>query len=185
MSQDRTMNMSELSIRTITYQDYHLTKDFKCENSSIEQFLRTDAYYSTINKEASTSLVFHNENLVGFFTLNKSKLAIDIDEESDIDLEELTTQDCLFIARLGVRTEYKENGIGSWIIKKIIEIASMVNERFIALDALIERYRWYEKRGFSHLIESEIIESNSDGLVYMILDLYDEKLIDEYFETAV
>ncbi|TWL34416.1 hypothetical protein CHCC14600_2258 [Bacillus licheniformis] len=52
----------------------------------------------------------------------------------------------------------------------------------MTLDALIERYDWYVKRGFEAFIENEAKRSNKDGLVYMYSDLLDEKAINAYLE---
>lgn len=68
------------------------------------------------------------------------------------------------------------------MLNQIFEVAHTVNERYITLEALIERYDWYLKRGFIPLIEDEAIQANYDGLVFMMADLYDEELVDKYFD---
>lgn len=67
------------------------------------------------------------------------------------------------------------------MLNMILDIANTVNERFITLEALIERYDWYVNRGFIPLIEEEATSSNPEGLVLMMIDLYDEALVDNYF----
>lgn len=179
MSDKNYIDISQLQIRVICSSDYNLIKNFKCGNSSLENFLKQEAYYSTISKQATTNLIFYEDELVGYFTLKKAKLSI------DIDLAPINFPYSLDIARLAVRQDYQDRGIGCSVIKKIVEIANTVNERFITLDALIEKYDWYVHRGFTHLIEEEITESNKHGLVYMIMDLFDETLVDQYFDEAI
>ncbi|MED3691286.1 GNAT family N-acetyltransferase [Peribacillus butanolivorans] len=179
MSEEQYIDSSNLQFRAIEAKDYTLIKDFKCENTSLENFLRNDAYYYKISKQASTNLVFYNDELVGFFTLKRAELSV------SVDVSDIISPFSLDIARIAVSKNYQERGIGSAILKKIIEIANIVNERFITLDALIERYDWYVKRGFSNFIEDEIESSNSDGLVYMYMDLFDESLLDAYFDEAI
>lgn len=159
----------------ITSDDYHLIQKFRCGNTSIENFLKQDAYYLTITKECSTTLVFDQSELVGFFSLRKSTFTVEI-------AGELIEFPCLDIARLATATPSQKNGYGSKMLEMIFNIAHTVNERYITLEALIERFDWYNTRGFSALIEAEAASSNPDGLVFMMADLLDEQLIEDFFD---
>lgn len=86
------------------------------------------------------------------------------------------------IARIATSSDKQNNGYGSQIIKKIYEIAHTVNERFLTVEALIEHDHWYKNRGFTPLIEEEINQSNTYGLIFMVADLYDEELVNQFFE---
>lgn len=167
-------NWMHLKTKIITLEDFQQIQQFKCGNSSIERFLKQEAYYLTITKECSTTLVFDQEELVGFFSLRKSTLQVASNDE-------IIHLPCLDIARLATSFNKQNCGYGSYILDKIYHIAYMVNERFITLEALIERYDWYKKRGFDALIEEEAMGSHTEGLVFMVADLYDENLIDSFF----
>ncbi|PAD70731.1 hypothetical protein CHH83_02690 [Bacillus sp. 7586-K] len=179
MSEKKYLNISNLSFRMLEQEDYNIIKDFDCGNSSLERFLKQEAYYSNITRVASTSLVFSGTQLVAFFTLRKTQLSI------DADTSQLESLSCIDISRVAVDKRYQEKGVGCAIIKRIIELANTVNERFLTLDALIEKYDWYVNRGFVPLIEDETKKSNQEGLVYMVMDLYDESLIDQYLDLAI
>jgi GNAT superfamily N-acetyltransferase len=172
--------MSNIFIKPIELKDMEAIQNFDCNNASMNNFLKQEAYYYHIAREASTSLVYLNSQLVAYFTLTRSELNIESDE-----FEEITHKTSLDLARLAVQKEYQKNGIGTYIIDEIKKIGYMINERFITTDALYEYWKWYKKRGFEYLIEDEIKSDNNRGLVYMIMDLYDERLLDEYFDEVV
>ncbi|MEK4922376.1 GNAT family N-acetyltransferase [Cytobacillus sp. FSL R5-0569] len=150
----------------------------------MENYLKQDAYYDTIGFTSSTNLVFLKNELVGFFTLKKQKLNIEVDisDADSSEIEELDYEYSLDIARLAVKKDCQDNGIGTKIISKIIDIAISANERFVTLDSLIEKVEWYTKRGFISMIEEESRVSNKEGLVYMFMDLYDDSIVEAYFE---
>ena len=164
-----------LKSRLITLEDFSKIQRFKCGNTSIENFLKQEAYYLTITKECSTTLVFDQDELVGFFSLRKSTLQVEIAGEQ-LDFP------CLDIARIATSITAQKKGYGTAMLHQIFEVAHTVNERYITLEALIERYDWYVNRGFIPLIEEEAATSNPDGLVFMMADLYDEELVDRYFD---
>jgi GNAT superfamily N-acetyltransferase len=165
---------AKFDIRPIQVSDHEAIKNFKCGNSSLDRYLKQNAYYDTIDLLACTNLVFYNSNLIGYFSLRKAKLNV------DASLDELDYDYSLDITRLAVDEKYQKNGFGTLIVRKIVEMAKTVNERFVTLDALIEVHPWYTKRGFISFIEEEEIRSNEVGLVYMLMDLYDPLLIDQY-----
>lgn len=169
------IRLVNLKTKIITLNDFETIQQFQCGNTSIERFLKQEAYYLTIVKECSTTLVFDDAELIGFFSLRKATLQIDEDGK-------LIDFPCLDIARIATSISKQSNGYGSAILQKIYQIAHTVNERFLTLEALIERYEWYKGRGFNPLIEDETINSNEEGLIFMVADLYDEDLVNQYFE---
>lgn len=165
----------KLQNKLITINDFPKIQHFKCGNTSIENFLKQEAYYLTITKKCSTTLVFNQTELVGFFSLRKSTLQVE-------SKGKLLNFPCLDIARIATSEAVQNKGYGTAMIEKIFEVAHTVNERYITLEALIEHYHWYSKRNFIPLIEEEAMQSNQHGLVFMMADLYDEKLVDLYFD---
>ncbi len=59
-------------------------------------------------------------------------------------------------------------------------MAYMTNERYIVTDAIYEYYKWFENQGFKVLIPEEV---ENTPCVFMAMDLFDEKLIEEYSEV--
>lgn len=120
-------------------------------------------------------MIMLNSELVGYFTLQRK----------DIQLQDgvAEVRSSLDIARLAVSEPMQNKGIGEATIKLIKEIANMINERYITLDALFEKREWYRKLGFKPAIEQEYETECEDSLVYMYLDTYDPKLIEDYFEN--
>ncbi|SFM11711.1 Acetyltransferase (GNAT) domain-containing protein [Pelosinus propionicus DSM 13327] len=142
----------------------------------MDDFLIYEAYVAHLQRDASTTLVFYDNNLAAYFTLQRNDITILTENSEAIKVQALA------LARLAVSKQYQCKGIGTFIIERIKEIAYMTNERFIKTDAVFEKWKWYEKRGFQYAIEDEINPETTEGLVYMIMDLYDEELISQYFE---
>jgi GNAT superfamily N-acetyltransferase len=176
MSKELKLDPSKIYLRGIISPDFIYTNNFKCGNGSMNLFLSTEAYISHINRESSTTLVMYDDKLAGYFTLHREKL------KSEIPFDDYTN-DTLSLDRLAVSLEFQNKGLGTYLVNKIIEIAFMTNEMYIQAYAVFERWKWYYKLGFKYIFEDDIDENkNDDGLVYMILELLDEKLIEEYLE---
>lgn len=152
----KDIDFSQIHFELIAEKFYSQYRVFNCGNSSMDNFLKHSAYFSTISKEAATSLVFYNDKLVGYFTLQRHETR---------KFEELDQMSFLYIERIAVSKEYQRIGFGEYILNEILKIARMTNERLIFLDALIEKLKWYETRHFIKAIEEEAILSNEDGLV--------------------
>jgi GNAT superfamily N-acetyltransferase len=169
------LDLNKLKVCIIKDVDYKQYRDFSCGNSSMDNFLKESAYYLTITKKAATSLVWLNDEIVGYFTLQTHQF------KTDIPISELNDSKHLYIERIATREDLQGRGIGTFILNYILELSSEINERLIFLDALIEKVEWYEHRHFENIINEEKIKSNPDGLVFMYLDSYDDSLIDSYF----
>lgn len=170
------LDPSRIVLKGIISSNLEQVQEFKCGNGSMEKFLELEAYPSHIMREASTTLVFYDGTLVAYFTLHRSHINIEHNLEN-------TTKDALALARLAVATEFQGLGIGTYIINKIKEIAYMINEKYIKTDAVFERWKWYSERGFISLIEDETDPEKTPGFVYMIVDLYDDKLVEEFCDV--
>ncbi|MFT8930712.1 MAG: hypothetical protein ABF969_15415, partial [Sporolactobacillus sp.] len=85
------IDFSLMTLNLITQEDYVLCKNFKSTNPSMDNFLKNDAYFSTITKEAATSLVLYKEQLVGYFTLQRHKTRT---------FEEINQNNFLYIERI-------------------------------------------------------------------------------------
>lgn len=175
MSKELKLDPSKICLRGIISPDLEYTNTFKCGNGSMDLFLATEAYISHISRESSTTLVIYEDKLAGYFTLHREKL------KSDIPFDDYTN-DALSFDRLAVSLEFQNMGLGTYLVNKIKEIAYMTNEMYIQAYSVFERWKWYQEQGFKYIFEDDIDENKTDGLVYMILELLDEKLIEEYLE---
>lgn len=166
-----------LTEKLISIDDIPSLESFDCGNRSLNEFLKKEAYLAHVCRDASTTLFFQNDELVAYYTLSKDKIKIADDEAGGVK-----EFDCLYVARIAVSEAHKGSGIGSKIVKDIVQLAFKTNERFIALDALYYVWKWYRKRGFTPMIESETQPLTHGELVYMIMDLYRGDLLEEYAE---
>lgn len=165
------INQHSLFICPIIKSHRDVYDHFSCNNGSIDRFLKTDAFLSHVNKEASTSLVFIDGVLVGYFTLKHVEMEFQIE---NADNEKVA---CLEIAKLGVIEDRQKQGIGKAIVDYIIESAYMFNERYIIGFALTERIDWYRRHfGFQLIGEEEQYENDSGepvAFIYLNLEFPD------------
>ena len=138
-----------------------------------------EAYAEHIFRHASTTLVFYEGELAAYFTLHRAPLELQVGENED----DKVTQDALALARLAVTKRFQGRGLGTYLLKEIIiRNAYAHNEMYIITDALYEKWKWYYEIGFVPLIEDEINEDNPNDVVFMVFELFDERLIVEYLD---
>lgn len=175
MKKEKTDLIHLLSFKLISIDDIRSIKHFTCDNESMNNFLYYEAYPSHIERSASTTLVFMDNQLVGYYTLKHVYLGI------EPWIKNSRYNFALDISRIAVSKEFHNRGIGTTIIKHILMTAYQVNERFITLDSLKELWQWYrDKFNFSHMFDDDL--ENEEPVVTMIADLYDPELVQRYFE---
>jgi predicted GNAT family N-acyltransferase len=172
----------DFQIREISIASREDCKQFNCDNSSLNTFLQRDAFYEHIDFKSRTQLVYKSSNLLAYFTLKESKIELDTNDAEDDDESELDALErhSLDIHRLAVDNKFKKSGIGSSIIKYIITLAKTVNKRYITLDAINEYWEWYHKRGFEIASEDQV--TNNETTIYMLMDLYDQDMIEKLYD---
>lgn len=145
---------------------------FDCGNPSINNYLKQSALFDFFERKGSTTLSFHSDEILGFFTLSREKIA-QIDREG------------LIVQYLAVNNQHQDSGVGSQMIEHIVDVALKTNERYIFLQALkddnLVLINWYNHRGFLILDEDEILDNMKD-LVWMFIDLLDEESLRKLFE---
>jgi GNAT superfamily N-acetyltransferase len=177
MQKTLELEQNKIHFKHITIEAIKDLASFYCLNPSIDEFLKTEAYICHVMREASTTLVYYEDTLVGYYTLTRNPLK---DIQPDLVKEEHLY--ALELARLAVSKDFQGKGIGTYIMNHIIDIAYRVNDRFITTDALFERWEWYKSLGFDYLLEEEINPDTCSGLVYMLMDLYDPQILKDYFD---
>ncbi|WP_411348517.1 GNAT family N-acetyltransferase [Paenibacillus sp. WLX2291] len=171
------MKLHTLQFKQMTKEAVKTTASFYSGNSTMDSFLRENAYYYHITREASTTLVYYDDQLIAYYTLTRNLF--------DGVIDNLAKQEHLWaldLSRLAVVVDFQNKGVGSFIIKHIIDLAQRINDRFITTDALFEKWEWYHHFGFDYLVESDINPITTKGLVYMLLDLYDPNVLEDYFD---
>lgn len=168
--------LSQLEHKIISIDDLPHLRNFSCGNGSMDFFLQVEAYPSHITRKSSTTLVFSQKQVVGYYTLQHTLLSSLIDDPT-ISKE----QQVLDIARLAVHDKFQNKGIGVEIVNHILHMAIQLNERYIVLDVLKEKWTWYQNKfKFENLFEVDLI--NESSFVTMFMDLYDQDLIEEYYD---
>lgn len=175
MSKKLEYDPSKIILRGILSSDYESTSNFRCSNGSMDLFLSTEAYISHISRESSTTLVTYEDILVGYFTLHRHKMENEVLFDGDTNV-------ILSLDRLAISSDFQGKGLGTYLVNKIKEIAYMTNEMYIQTFAIFDRWEWYQELGFRYIFEHELDPEKTDGLVYMILELLDPKLIEEYLD---
>lgn len=169
-------NNRPLEHRIISIEDLPHLRNFSCGNHSMDFFLQAEAYPSHIVRDSSTTLVFYQNQIIGYYTLQHTPLSSLINDP-DISKEQLV----LDIARLAVHKNFQNKGIGIKIVNHILHMAIQLNERYIVLDALKEKWTWYQDHfKFESLFEVDFI--NGSSFVTMFMDLYDQDLIKQYYD---
>ena len=110
--------MDELKkIKIIDLKNYQeIVEKFSCKVKEIDDYLKKKAYIDMSKIKSATYLLFKNNELFGFYTLNIYQIE-DNEPNDDGDIESFNY---LELKYLGVDVKYQNKGIGSEIMKKII-----------------------------------------------------------------
>ena len=170
---------SQLRLCPIIDEEIDIIKTFSCDNPSMDRYLYDEAYIDHLKRDASTTLVFMEEELIGYFTLFHRRFEIEeVDEDGNA---RICSRVALELYRIGVTMSRQQQGFGSHILKCIKEIACISNERYITGDVLFERKDWYKKRDFKPGIQAEYDQENESSVVFMYKIISYEELLDKFF----
>lgn len=160
---------------------------FDCGDADLNDFIQSDAIgYLTQKLAVSYLLVDSNQELIAYYSLLNDKITA-LESKSNRwfksnikillpDSKHFSSYPAVKIGRLAVSTPYQKNHIGQAILDYLK--FSFVNGnktgcRFITVDAYQESIPFYEKNGFSFLIEKEGKRSHT-RLMYFDLDNLDD-----------
>lgn len=73
--------MWKIRLCPIIGKDIGILKTFSCHNSSIDGYLQREAYIDHLKRDASTTLVFAQEELVSYFTLLHRQMEFEEENE--------------------------------------------------------------------------------------------------------
>jgi predicted N-acetyltransferase YhbS len=146
---------------------YNAVSSFACGNESMDRFLHQSAYMNSLEFNAHTKLVLNEKGVIVAYVTTLMD-TIEVNHEKFL---------CLNMARIGVNLDYQEKGIGSMVIEFVKELTKTVSVRYIVLDALFEKKKWYEDRGFIAL------KDEAGPFVYMYCDMLDEGLVTSLYDN--
>ena len=148
--------MNELKkIKIIDLKNYQeVVENFSCKVKEIDDYLKKKAYIDMSKIKSVTYLLFKNNELFGFYTLN----IYQIESEKPNDDGDIESFNYLELKYLGVDVKYQNKGIGSEIMEKIIipearEYFNFLNlVKGLCIISLSDKARnFYSKFGFKTL----------------------------------
>ncbi|WP_151778754.1 GNAT family N-acetyltransferase [Acinetobacter bereziniae] len=149
------INISEVELRNLKSENKHLCQEFNCERDELNKFLIEDAFDYHDYGLTNTTLVFYNDELVGFFSLSSDKIILTNSEKSELALNgefPITYFPAVKVTKLAVDKKYARKGFGTIILELIVGVIynQHIAVRFITLDAINspEVIKFYESNGF-------------------------------------
>ena len=166
-----------MKYKIVDLDDTYNLKNFKCENTSINNYLYHDSYYKHILKLNRTKLVVDNNNILAFYTISTCELkTIDICN----DIIEIPVYELEYLA---VDLKYTKQKIGTNILKRVIADVEQYSQKFggcyLILRALKDKVKWYRNRGFVHILDKG---HNDPNTITLSWNLRDKELIDSDFD---
>lgn len=154
--------------------------DFDCGVDSINNFFKRESYFQDISKENKTKILLGEENnIIGFYTVKFTVTSI----EKDGDISRKSVFEIQYLA---IDINYQNSHIGSNLLTKIItdleKLSTEIGGYGILINALADKVSWYSKNGFAKI---KIHGSNDIYTVPMLWNLYDEELVQSYFDEEV
>ena len=94
----------------------------------------------------------------------------------------------LHLQYIMIDKNYQEKGIGTVVLKHIIsnakELSSELPIRFLTLDAVSDKYKWYEERGFLPINDEDVDKGSLE--IRMYLDCMDDKSeLEQYISSII
>ncbi|WP_455042691.1 GNAT family N-acetyltransferase [Leptotrichia buccalis] len=169
--------MNELKkIKIIDLKNYQeVVENFSCKAKEIDDYLKKKAYMDMSKIKSVTYLLFKNNELFGFYTLN----IYQIEGEKPNDDGDIESFNYLELKYLGVDVKYQNKGIGSEIMEKIIipearEYFNFLNlVKGLCIIPLNDKARnFYSKFGFKTL-KFDIY--NGEEIEYLWIDFLSKK----------
>lgn len=161
--------------------DNHQVVTFDCGNDSLNTFLTTEEVHNYENEKlGTTTLVYYEGNLIAYYTtsaylLKKIKLrtAKGFSKFSEYQIEGYPS---ILIGRLAVQNEWKNKGVGRYVVSKIIRDAltesRMFGLRVVVVQAKEEAFDFYKRLGFLFIEHSsEDKRYRAKGTRGMLFDL--------------
>ena len=168
----------ELKIEDIKIEDN--IENFRSENPSLNTYVKREAYFEHIMKFTNTKLVRISDKVVAYFSVQFKDIKI-IEEFDEYNYPSI------YLKCLAVDEKYETQGIGTALLEYITiqceEVSKFVGCGCLLIDALTEKVKWYEQRGFQYL-DSDINKELYGITIPMFIDLRNDDLLMDYFEEG-
>ncbi len=159
-----TQNLKLISVKEINPKSR--LKKFDCEVKVLNEFLSRYAVKNDALGIGRTFVALTQDNqIAGYFTLATAQVTFqEIPAEYKINLPKYPIP-ALRIARLAVNKDFKQKGIGKWLLSqafiKTVQVADVTGLYLIIVDAKETSRTFYEHYGFQKL--------HNEDLTYFIL----------------
>lgn len=152
-------------------------KEFKCEDSLLNEFLKRDAYFEHIMHLSRTKIIKVGEVVTGYFTIEFRSIEIPIDGDDN-------KYPSIVLKCLAIDENYENKGIGTNVLEYITinskDISEFIGCRCLFIDARVSKLKWYKDRGFQFVKAEyndmpidELIANVNDSTVEMYIDFRD------------
>ncbi|MFW1950553.1 GNAT family N-acetyltransferase [Acinetobacter beijerinckii] len=177
------IDISEVELIHLESGQKHLYQGFKCEREELNKFLVEDAFEYHSYGLTKTTLVMHNDELIGYFSLSADKIVLTNSEKAELALNgefPISYFPAVKITKLAVDMKYARKGYGSIILDLIqgVVYSHLFAVRFLTLDAINEDkvINFYEKNGFVESLQeaSERKQKKNRETILMHKDLFND-----------
>lgn len=166
------------------------TVHFDCGNPSIERQIGC-SYFASLFREGDGYEIVVDDHVVGYFmieltVINAASLLIN-DQEMSSGLHQCTRYGAVKIVYLAVGKEFQKNGYGTvalgFIVASVHKLSQRLPIRYIVLDALKDKVKWYTDRGFFEVEQKN--GSPDNPTTVMLMDFCDHKKLEQYIEESI
>lgn len=165
-------------------------KQLDCGNDAVNKKLN-DAYYADLLRQGYTYEVSVGSIILGYYMLTFRKYMVtewSSDEIGSYIFGLSTDFFSLHLQYIMIDKNYQEKGIGTVVLKHIIsnakELSSELPIRFLTLDAVSDKYKWYEERGFLPINDEDVDKGSLE--IRMYLDCMDDKSeLEQYISSII
>lgn len=169
--------------RVEPFRETQMVRGFTCGNKALDEFLSTEEV-EKFEREGlgRTFLVYHNGNLVAYYTLSNDSLRIEylktVKSFSKFAEFRVDSIPAVKIGRLAVAKEWQNRGVGRLLIARIAAEALFQGQRsgvrLLILEAKPESVRFYEKCGFVLTFETRRERNKRNRTMFLDLQQLDD-----------
>lgn len=150
-----------------------------CGETGIDQMVK-DSYLSTRyhHGHAFEVIECNHKKLVGYYMISFKSIMLDRLPDEITDYSDAVQEiPAVYIRYIAIEKKYQHYGIGSYVLAQIIKDVKGLGKngwpiRLIYLEALDDKVKWYQNRGFK-VMENKSIVSDSN-LIPMYMDMLDD-----------
>lgn len=138
-------------IERISDKFFRKISNFECEEESMEEFLKSEAYKYDLEGEGNTYLfVDDNDIILGYYTLKCNSIQMFYEENK---YNQNKVYPCVEIARIAIDTNYRNKGLGSIllssVIKDIVSLSDNVGIKYIILFSIPSAEEFYTNKNMA------------------------------------